>query len=163
MNGPNRKLPQQGMALVVSLLFLLILTVISVVAATNSRSALKMSLNVQDALQSFQSAEAGVYAALATAGSATDLFLGTSTDDVFSTYTDEENPLRFLDSGADSVTTDVILTVDATACPRRADGSSVGLFDCDYYRIESEHDVEKRARTKVNVGVVKTIIGKNVR
>ena len=163
MNGSNRKLQQEGMALVVSLLFLLILTVISVVAATNSRSALKMSLNAQDGLQSFQAAEAGVYAALATAGTAADVFLGISTDDVFGELTEEESPLGSLGSGADAVTTDVILTVEATACPRRADGSSVGLFDCDYYRIESEHDMERRARTKINVGVVKTIIGKNVR
>jgi type IV pilus assembly protein PilX len=163
MKGPNRKQSQQGMALVVSLLFLLILTVISVVAATNSRSALKMSLNAQDGLQSFQSAEAGVYAALATAGTATDLFTGFSTEDVFADLSAEESPLGLLESGTDSVTTDVFLTVDATACPRRANGSSVGLFDCDYYRIESEHEVERRARTKVNVGLVKTIIGKNVR
>ena len=154
---------QQGMALVVSLLFLLILTVISVVAATNSRSALKMSMNAQDGLQSFQAAEAGVYAALATSGTANDLFMGTTTEDVFASYSDEENPLALLDTGADSVTTDVFLTADATACPRRANGSSVGLFDCDYYRIESEHEVERRARTKINVGVVKTIIGNNVR
>tara|TARA_R110002072_G_scaffold48209_4_gene131774 strand:- start:148 stop:603 length:456 start_codon:yes stop_codon:yes gene_type:complete len=151
------------MALVVSLLFLLILTVISVVAATNSRSALKMSMNAQDGLQSFQAAEAGVYAALATSGTANDLFMGTTTEDVFASYSDEENPLALLDTGADSVTTDVFLTVNATACPRRANGSSVGLFDCDYYRIESEHEVERRARTKINVGVVKTIIGNNVR
>lgn len=154
---------QQGMALVVSLLFLLILTVISVVAATNSRSALKMSMNAQNGLQSFQAAEAGVYAALATSGTANDLFMGTTTEDVFAGYSDEENPLGLLDAGADSVTTDVFLTVNATACPRRANGSSVGLFDCDYYRIESEHEVERRARTKINVGVVKTIIGNNVR
>ena len=154
---------QQGMALVVSLLFLLILTVISVVAATNSRSALKMSMNAQDGLQSFQAAEAGVYAALATSGTANDLFMGATEEDVFADYSEEENPLALLDTGADSVTTDVFLTADATACPRRENGSSVALFDCDYYRIESEHEVERRARTKINVGVVKTIIGKNVR
>ncbi len=163
MSAPNIQVRQQGMALVVSLLFLLILTVISVVAATNSRSALKMSLNVQDGLESFQAAEAGVYAALATAGTPTDLFLGFSTEDVFGDLSDEESPLGLLGTGADSVTTDVLLTVDATACPRRENGSSVGLFDCDYYRIESEHDVAQRARTRINVGVVKTIIGKNVR
>ncbi|MCB1704839.1 MAG: pilus assembly PilX N-terminal domain-containing protein [Halioglobus sp.] len=163
MSGFAGRSQQQGMALVVSLLFLLILTVISVVAATNSRSALKMSMNAQDGLQSFQAAEAGVYAALATSGTANDLFMGASTEDVFAAYGDDDNPLRLLDSGPDSVTTDVFLTVDATACPRRANGSSVGLFDCDYYRIESEHEVERRARTRINVGVVKTIIGKNVR
>jgi hypothetical protein len=75
---------------------------------------------------------------------------------------DEENPLASLETG-DEVTTDVFLTASATACPRRVDGSSVGLFDCDYYRIESEHDAPRRARTSINVGVVKTIIGKQAR
>ena len=163
MSGSNKRVPQQGMALVVSLLFLLILTVISVVAATNSRSALQMSLNAQDGLQSFQAAEAGVYAALATTGTAADLFRGTSTDDVFGALSDEESPLALLAGGSGAVNTNVILTGDATACPRRANASSVGIFDCDYYRIESEHEVERRARTKINAGVVKTIIGKNIR
>ncbi len=54
---------------------------------------------------------------------------------------------------------DVFLTTAATACPRSETGSSVGLFDCDYYRIASEHEVPKEARTKVELGVVKTIIG----
>tara|TARA_B110000503_G_scaffold83460_1_gene127316 strand:- start:27013 stop:27465 length:453 start_codon:yes stop_codon:yes gene_type:complete len=150
------------MALVVSLLFLLILTVISMVAATNSRSALKMSLNAQDGLRSFQAAEAGVYAALATTGTATELFNGMSSEDVFGGLSVEESPLGLLETGTD-VTTDVFLTADAMACPRQVNASSVGLFDCDYYRIESEHYVDRRVRTKINVGVVKTIIGKNVR
>jgi type IV pilus assembly protein PilX len=162
MSSSHRKPQQRGMALVVSLLFLLILTVISVVAATNSRSALKISLNAQDGLRSFQAAEAGVYAALATTGTATDLFNGISSKDVFGGLSVEESPLGLLETGTD-VTTDVFLTADATACPRQVNASSVGLFDCDYYRIESEHDLDRRARTKINVGVVKTIIGKNVR
>jgi hypothetical protein len=162
MNGLSVKPQQQGMALVVSLLFLLVLTMIGVVAATNSRYALQMSLNTQDGLQSFQAAEAGVYAALATSGTAEDLFMGFSTEDIFDGLTEEDNPLGSLETGAD-VTTDVFLTASATACPRRVDGSSVGLFDCDYYRIESEHNAQRRARTRINVGVVKTIIGKQAR
>lgn len=162
MSGLTANGRQQGMALVVSLLFLLVLTMIGVVAATNSRYALQMSLNTQDGLQSFQAAEAGVYAALATSGTATDLFMGFSTEDIFDGLSDEENPLASLET-ADDVTTDVFLTASATACPRRVDGSSVGLFDCDYYRIESEHDAPQRARTRINVGVVKTIIGKQAR
>ena len=50
---------QQGVALVVALLFLLVVTVISVIAASNSAIGLKMSANMQDAYSSFQSAEAG--------------------------------------------------------------------------------------------------------
>ena len=88
--------------------------------------------------------------------------MGFSTEDIFDGLSEEENPLASLETGAD-ITTDVFLTASATACPRRVDGSSVGLFDCDYYRIESEHDAPRRARTRINVGVVKTIIGKQAR
>ncbi len=154
---------QRGVALVVSILFLLVITMISVVAASNSKRALQMSLNSQETLHSFQSAEAGAWAALATAGTSEDLFTGGDQLDVFAGLSDEESPLGNLNTGAASVTTDVVLTSTATACPRKVTGSSVGLFDCDYYRVESQHAVAKKAQTQVNLGVVKTIIGKSVR
>jgi type IV pilus assembly protein PilX len=150
--------PQRGVALVVALLFLLVVTVISVIAASNSSLGLKMSANMADSYSSFQSAEAGVIAALGLAGTGNDPFNGTSTEDLFDPN-DPANPLRDLNDGASSVDVDVFLTGAATACPRSAAGSSISLFDCDYYRIASEHEVKKKARTRVNLGVVKTIIG----
>lgn len=159
ISNANRN-SQGGIALVVSLIFLLTITIISVVAAGNSRYALQISSNAQDSLRSFQSAEAGVYAALATSGTAGDLFVGRTTRDVFGAMADADSPLGLLETGASSVTTDVLFTTDATVCPRKLAGSSVGLFDCEYYRIESAHAVAQRARTQVNMGVVKTIISK---
>ena len=151
---------QSGVALVVALLFLLVVTVISVIAASNSTIGLKMSANLQDSYASFQSAEAGIIAVLSLAGTANDPFDGDDTPDPFAAFNPAvDHPLRGLSDGADSVDTDVYLTTAATACPRSAVGSSIGLFECDYYRITSEHQVPKEARTKVELGVVKTIIG----
>ena len=150
--------PARGVALVVALLFLLVVTIISVIAAGNSSIALKMSANLQDSYSSFQSAEAGVAAVLSLAGdAANDPFDGGDTLDPFAGVT--PNPLANLNDGPSSVDVDVYLTTAATTCPRRALGYSTDLLACDYYRIESEHEVAKQARTKVNLGVVKTIIG----
>ena len=45
---------QSGVALVIVLLFLLVVTVISVTAAMNSSLSIKMTTNLQDAYHSFQ-------------------------------------------------------------------------------------------------------------
>ena len=168
MKANSDSMRQRGVALVVALLFLLVVTVISVIAASNSALGLKMSANLQDSYASFQSAEAGVIAALSLAGTSSDPFDGDDSENIFNNSTDPKywacddasNPLRNLtDGGACDVETDVFLTTAATACPRSAAGSSVGLFDCDFYRVAAEHEVPKKARTKVELGVVKTIIG----
>ena len=155
---------QDGVALVVSLLFLLVVTIISITAATNSSQGLKMASNMQDSYNSFQSAEAGIFAALSMVDSANDPFRRQPVIDPFAALTSTENPLRDLRDGAGSVTTQIYLATSGRHCPRPPGGTggdSVGMFDCDYYRIESEHDVSGRARTKVELGVVKTVIGED--
>jgi hypothetical protein len=154
---------QRGVALVVALLFLLVVTVISVIAVSNSTVGLKMSANMQDAYASFQSAEAGIFAVLSLAGTANDPFDGDDTPAPFAAFNSANHPLRGLSDGAESVDADVFLTTGATACPRNAVASSVGLLDCDYYRITAEHEVPREARTKVELGVVKTIIGGGIK
>jgi hypothetical protein len=67
MKNPAR---QSGVVLVTGLLFLLVVTIIAVTAANNSTLGLKMSASMQDSYRSFQSAEAGLYAALGLAGTA---------------------------------------------------------------------------------------------
>jgi len=160
MKLPGKSLRQQGVALVVALLFLLVVTIISVIAASNSSIGLKMSANLQDSYSSFQSAEAGIFAVLSLAGTANDPFDGGDTPDPFAAFDPAtDHPLRNLNDGPESVGAEVFLTTAATACPRSGVASSVGLFDCDYYRIDAEHEVPKEARTRVELGVVKTIIG----
>ena len=60
------------------------------------------------------------------------------------------------------VDVDVFLLSAKNICPRprtSRGGWSTSVFDCDYYRIASEHDEPGRARTQVQLGVVKTVIG----
>lgn len=154
---------QHGIALVTVLLFLVVVSLIAVTAAQNSAMSLKMSGNMQDAYLSFEAAEAGVYAALGLAGSDQDPFLRQEViADPFAEVA--VHPLRNQAADPDDIPVDVDVYLLSTQrpCPRsQADrgGSSVGVFDCDYYRIESKHEVQGRARTHVELGVVKTVIG----
>ena len=152
---------QTGVALVVALLFLLVVTVISVIAASNSTLGLKMASNLQDSYASFQAAEAGAIAALGLAGTANDPFdVNGDTLTPFAAFDPNTNhPLRDVFGGAAAVDVDVFMTGSRLACPRSATGSSVDLFECDYYRVASDHAVAQRARTRVQLGVVKKIIG----
>lgn len=156
-NNPGR---QAGVALVVALLFLLVVTILSVTAARNSSFSLQMSSNMQDANNSFQSAEAGIFAALALAGTgATDPFNGTSNDDPFDGLS--PSPLADLND-PNSVTAAITLTALDRSCPRprrsNTQGSSEGTYACDYYRIDAEHELALRSRTRVSLGVVKTVL-----
>jgi type IV pilus assembly protein PilX len=161
MSTEKIRKPQQGVALVVALLFLLVVTIISVIAASNSSISLKMSANLADNYASFQSAEAGILAVLSLVGTANDPFDGGDTADPFAGISASNHPLRDLSDGENSVDADVFLTTAATTCPTEsvATASSAPLYDCEFYRIDAEHEVPKEARTKLELGVVKKIIG----
>jgi len=152
---------QQGVALVVSLLFLLVVTLISVVAATNSSRSYKMATNMQDMAESFQAAEAGAYATLGLVDTVDDPYQRVNNLDPFAAIAAGEHPLRNL-RDPNAVDVDVFVIALDRPCPRSqnaASGSSVGVFDCEYYRVDSAHSEEGRSRTQVQVGVVKTVIG----
>lgn len=156
---------QSGVALVTSLLFLLVVTIISITAANNSSLGLRMSANMQDAYQSFQVAEAGLYATLGLVDTAQDPFQRQDVVDAPFTGV-AQHPLRNMaaDPNDVPVDVDVFLIAVGRLCPRppgNTGGTSIGLVDCDYYRIESEHDLPGKARTQVEMGVVKTVIGTN--
>ena len=159
MQLPIRR--QRGVALVVSLLFLLVVTIISVVAATNSSRSAKMATNMQDMTESFQAAEAGAYATLGLVDTANDPYQRVDNLDPFAGIAAPDLPLaNFPDPNA--VNVDVFVQALDRPCPRAnsaRSGSSVGVFDCEYYRVESEHTRLSRSRTQVHLGVVKTIIG----
>ena len=168
MKNPAR---QSGVVLVTGLLFLLVVTIIAVTAANNSTLGLKMSASMQDSYRSFQSAEAGLYAALGLAGTAQDPFRRQNIiEEPFQGLSDFEggvnHPLRNQAAALNDVPVDVdVFLISAErACPRpptSSGGSSVSVFDCDYYRIASEHVEPGRARTQVQLGVVKTVIGRS--
>ncbi|MEM1153013.1 MAG: PilX N-terminal domain-containing pilus assembly protein [Pseudomonadota bacterium] len=157
----SHKHSQQGVALAVALLFLLVVTVISVIAAGNSSLGLKMSDNLADSYASFQSAEAGIIAVLSLVDTANDPFDGRDTADPFSAFDPNEHPLSNLKDGPLSVDADVILATAGTTCPLEdaSTASSVQLYDCEFYRINSEHEVPREARTQVEMGVLKKIVG----
>ena len=153
-----------GELLVVLMLFLLVVTMISVTAATNSAIGLKMASNMQDSYSSFQSAEAGILALFGLVGTADDPFDGDDSLLPFSALDlNSTHPLRNLNQGPGSVDVEVFITAAATQCPRRESGYTADLLACDYYRVASEHDVARKARTKVELGAVKTIIGSAAR
>lgn len=165
MSSVVYKNTERGVALVVSLIFLLVITIMAVVAATNSKQGLTMTSNLQDSYESFQAAEAGVMAAIATAGtgSATDKFTGNQyEDDIFDEFDDDEGPLGHLTDGSSKVTVDIFLTNFDGSCPRsRTEAYSVKEFSCDYYRVEASHEVKRKATTRVAQGVIKTTISAN--
>ncbi len=163
MNSIEMLQKQRGVALVTVLLFLVVVSVISLTAAQNSALGLKMSGGMQDSYRSFEAAEAGIYAAFRLAGGAQDPF--TPRGDVEEPFADLDlHPLRnqAADPSDIPVDVDVHLISMQPACPRSLSGrggSSNSLWDCHHYRVKSEHDVPGRARTHVELGVVKTVIG----
>jgi len=143
---------QRGVALVVAMLFLLVVTILSVVAARDSSFSLQMSGNLQDQANSLQSAEAGAFGALSLANTPDDPFEGTTVDDPFDGVS--PSPLDAINDPGD-VDTNVQLIRYQAGCPAaqtKKDAWSLGT--CDYYRVNSEHDVVQRARTRVALGVV---------
>ncbi len=159
MKQPLFNKTQQGVTLVVSILFLLILTIISVYAATNSSLELKMAGNMQDSMASFQSAEAGAIATLNLADSSADPFDGTTLNQYpFAGWTSTPHPLANVSGGSSAVIVNITLTTKDTDCPRQVQGFSADLLACVHYDIQSVHAEVKKARTEVHLGTVKTFI-----
>ncbi len=161
--GTHSPAAQRGVALTVVMLFLLVVTIISVVAASNSSVGLKMSANMQDSYSSFQSAEAGLAALMALTGTSNEPFDGDDSAAPFANFNSTNHPLRSLPDGSGSTAVKVENTFSATSCPPKPPGSSVDLFICDYYRVSSEHKVVGKAQTRLELGVVRTVIGSAAR
>ena len=155
LNAMRNATRQSGVALVTGLLFLLVVTIIAITAANNSTLGLKMSASVQDSYRSFQSAEAGIDAVLGLGVTPLNPFeKRIDTADPLQGLTDFEGSMNhpFRNQAADpsTVPIDVDVRFIRTGRCRLADYSD--LFDCDYYRIKSEHVEPGRARTQIQVG-----------
>jgi len=166
---------QEGMTLVMALLFLLILTMLSIFAASNSSLELKMAGNMQDSYSSFQSAEAGAIATMALSGTTIDPFVSLSAnatdfidgnhsylEDPFINWVDsaEDHPLNGVSGTPAALEVSLRLTTKASICPRAIAGYSTDLLNCDYYDIASKHSEAHKASTEVHLGVVKAFIQK---
>jgi hypothetical protein len=163
----SRSSTQRGVALVVSLLFLLVVTLISVAAARNSALNLRMAGNMQDMAISFQSAEAGAMAlmGISRADPANDPFNVTLPDfrdnDTSIPTAIRGNYIGNLRNGQGSVGVTVRAVRRDRPCPRatrQMSGSSYAQQVCTYYRVRSEHVDEGRSRSRIQIGVVKTTI-----
>ena len=146
---------QQGVALVVALILLTVLALIGIYAAATGSLELRMARNMQDAYDSFQSAEAGIAAVVSLARLGPDPFTGDDEDEPFN---GADDPLEQLNDGQDSVTATVELILLGAVCPRSELASSTDLIACDHYRVEAEH-VSADARATVDQGVVTSVIG----
>ena len=145
----------------ISLLFLLVVTIISVTAARNSSLSLKLSSNMQDQTSSLQSAEAALYGALALKETTNDPF-NPNVDSSRDVFDGIGSPPVTLVSDPNDIDTYVRLVALELPCPRTRSGSdkaySVNTISCDYYRIDSEHELEGRARTRTSLGVIKPVL-----
>ena len=157
---PSRS-SQRGVALAVALILLTILTLISIYAASTGSLELRMARNMQDSLDSFQAAEAGLAAVLGLVNTGADPFDGN--DDLNPLGAVVPNPLSKLNDGAASIDTNVLNLLRDSECPRNKKGFSAGIIKCDYYRVESIHATPgapvPEARSKVDQGVAKSVIG----
>ena len=156
LNAMRNATRQSGVALVTGLLFLLVVTIIAITAANNSTLGLKMSASMQDSYRSFQSAEAGIDAVLGLGVTPLNPFeKRIDTADPLQGLTDFEGSMNhpFRNQAADpsTVPIDVDVRFMRTGRCRLADYSD--LFNCNYYRIKSEHVEPGRARTQIQLGV----------
>lgn len=157
MNNVMTPHRQGGVALVISLLFLLVVTVIAVTGARNSSMSVKLTSNVQDQNNSLQSAEAALYATLALAEGANDPFGNLNLVDPFDTV----DPLNGVLNDPNTPVTSVRLVAADRECKRSQAGSggtSADQNECNFYRIDTEHVLTGRARTQASLGVVKTLL-----
>tara|TARA_R110000823_G_scaffold305166_1_gene427058 strand:+ start:4536 stop:4997 length:462 start_codon:yes stop_codon:yes gene_type:complete len=143
-------------ALVVALLFLLVVTILSVTAARNSSFSLQMSSNMQDASNAFQSAEAAAYAVWALADPNSPLpspFTNSVNDDPFAGV--NPNPLANLNN-ANTLNVKVAPMALGRPCPSKEIGKAdtTGVLFCNYYRVDAEQTVALRARERVSLGIV---------
>ena len=153
MRNPTR---QTGVVLVTGLLFLLVVTIIAITAANNSTLGLKMSASVQDSYRSFQSAEAGIDAVLGLGVTPLNPFeKRIDTADPLQGLTDFEGSMNhpFRNQAADPSTVPIDVDVNFISTDRCRLVDYSDLFDCDYYRIKSEHVEPGRARTQIQLGV----------
>ena len=155
------KFDESGVALVTVLLFLIVVTVISATAAMNSSLSIKMTTNLQDAYHSFQSAEAGVHAVLGLTETEFDPFDRNPVSDPLAKYASDMHPLNNMAGGRESISTQIEPLAVLASCPRtyaERGGTSINMFRCDYYRVNSEHNLEGKSRSRVEMGLVKTVM-----
>jgi type IV pilus assembly protein PilX len=138
---------QQGAALVMALVILLILTILGVTAMSTSSLEQKMAGNIQDLTRAFQAAESGVDRARNSNMKGFDLSAGSTT------ACDPTSPCKF-DNGKSGQASVTPVLVQITQKPQRSSTSSgYGTVGTAHVDIIS-HGTLGNASTTVHQGVV---------
>ena len=135
--------PQQGVALAVSLVLLLVLTIIGVASLNTTALEEKMSTNIQEDYRAFEAAESGIRIAL-DGGVTLDLFV---VDTVDQDFMDPDNTSRVMSDA--HVETAFI----GFSPPKRGSGYSAISFKSANFDISSEGTAGIGARSVVHQGV----------
>lgn len=144
---------EHGVVMFVSLLLLIILSIIGIAGMSTSIFDLRIAGNTQRLYDSFQSADAGLAAAM----SDEDTFDGSDKSDLFA----GGDPGSTEDYIVAEVNVERVLPDVELSCPRSPDSSSVAFIGCEHYTVDSEHqDAVTGARTQVYQGVVREIIAR---
>jgi Tfp pilus assembly protein PilX len=144
---------QRGAALTITLILLIVFSLLGVFVLSNTMLELRMTGNMQETVNSFESAEAGA-AAVLLRPEAFDVTAATGAVNQQPLGDGKAATLSQLRGGADSVTLRTVKTDKDVACPRQqvASASSMDLINCDYYRVEADHELDS-ARTRIEQGV----------
>lgn len=152
---------QHGIVLITGLVFLLVLTLLGVVGASNSAMNLQMAGALQDKNNSFHVGEAALQAVLWLENS------GVVGDELKPLSRDAENanPYEGLSGAADPLShveehtaiQTVVSFVETRGCQRSE--QVTGELKCDYYTATSDTVMVSGARSVQNLGIQKEVIG----
>mgnify|MGYP000668584764 CR=1 FL=1 len=166
VNNVSKQKSQQGVVLVVSLVFLIALTAVAAALMQNTTTDMKMS----GASEEKTFAEQCAFSAVDNYVSEQINGVDNSLLDAASTFDDEKTIVTALTSTKDkcdikSATIDLSNNQykrDGIACPRKKSGaaSSEGLISCNYRRIEAsiKYGRNKTSAVEVNSGLLKEVL-----
>lgn len=159
----NHKAPrlQAGSVLGVTMIILVIVTLLGVYGASTVGLDLRMVRNLQNAIKSLQSADAGTAAVMKAVYDNPSLLNQTNNTSPLTGL--DPNPLAALADGASSVATGIVATnpefAGENTCVRQGVNSASDDVDvaCYYYRVESTHS-SSDAYTKLDRGIVNRLL-----
>ena len=152
---------QQGLVLVTGLIFLLVLTLLSVVGSSNSALNLQIAGSIQDKKNAFHVGEAALQSVLwleneaPIADELRPLHRDANDSNPFEGLSSSANPLQHVSSDTDVQTQ---ISFRATRGCKRAENATSQL-KCDYYQASSDTMMVSGARSVQNLGILKEVIG----
>lgn len=140
---------QRGSALFIALIVITLLLLLGASTLSGSMVELRLSGVTKRNMDGFQKSEAGVNAIMSLVRTPDEPFNGIDNTDPFNNIVASNQPLREIKGG--TVTAQVNLIQELSACTRKNEGSSNNIIGCEYYEIESTH-------SESNTGIDTTVI-----